>query len=465
MRKHRLFTTVAGSLAMVVAHSSSEAVLSSMKSFGMGGTSCCYPVDAFAGVYNPAGITAIPDRIDMGLYWIQRYQRSKIHDLPTYPPFVVEQTHLQPSRFNDSWDASKTPNTYAAEFAIKKGWCKQICNRNVELAASFNIHNHDYQKTTYGRPVPLLGTTPMGGEIVIETASMVFASKICNMHSFGLSVNFNVQRLKIDGFQNIDNPLQSQFPGYVTNRGYSYSNGWGVTLGYLFEWNNLKAGLSWRPKTSMKNFNKYKGFIPEQGSVDIPEALAGGISYRLFNCVTVAGEARYTWYHKEHGIGNATFPEFKEGTNPRDYLFGGKFGPGTAFRNELLYRAGLEYEIDPCYAVRAGFIYSKTPIPRDSTFGNFHTIFAKEALLTFGGTWKFRGCQEFSIVYINGFTHKIKGKNSIPPTIHVATPGGLVEVPINDQLGPQGFTGESAGGEADLKQRVCALGVAYGYTF
>ena len=181
--------------------------------------------------------------------------------------------------------------------------------------------------------------------------------------------------------------------------------------------------------------------------------------------MTAALDIQYEWFHKIRSVANPPFPTRSPDVDPQKYLFGGTFGPGDAWRNQLLYRAGLEYEMNASLTLRGGYIYGRTPIPRDATFANLHVIFAQQSIATFGATWKFKECQELSVVFINGFTHNIKGKNSIPATLNTATPQGLVQLPINEVVGPNGLTGERAGGEADIKQRVYGIGLAYGYVF
>lgn len=468
MSKYRLLNWFAGSMALLATHTSSTdaLIVSSVKSLGMAGTVVSHPIDAFAAVYNPAGLTAIPDRFDVGLFWVQTYQRSRIRDLPTYPPIIVEQLGgLQPSDLNTSYDAAKTPNHYGGEFAIKKGWCSNFCNRRVEFAAGFNVHSVDATKTTYGRPVPFQGTTKLGAEHLLETASLVFAAKICDMHSFGVTADYNIQRFKFNGFENLDNPFISKYPGHVTNRGYNYSQGWGTSLGYLFEYRCFKFGASWFPKVSMKKVDKYEGFIPDKGNVDMPQRFAVGASYRFCSSLTLAFDVEHIWWKNSPYTGNPLIQPIPPGADPTDYQYGGVNGPGLGFRNQTFYRVGAEYDFNPCYTFRVGYLHHKTATRNNQTLGNMHVCYAYQDLLTFGATWKYNECQEFSIMVLNGFTHKIKGKDSIPATVPKVINGHLVHIPINEVVGPHGFTGERAGGEVDLKQRLLGLGIAYGYYF
>lgn len=468
-----------------------EALLAGVKTTGMAATSVAYPIDAFAGVYNPAGITLICDRLDTGISWVQTYQRGKVRDLPEYSANILAQQPpdgtfnpltqegTQPSDLNQSYNAAKTADIYVPEFGVRKGWCLNLCRTNIEMATSIIVHNRNDLKTTFGRPFDLFGTTPLGLEYIHQTAAFLLAARFCEMHSIGVSVNYNLQRLKVDGIEKFANRFFSIHPEDCTNRGYNYSNGWGITLGYLFEWKCFKAGAAYHPRTKMTKFRKYRGFIANEGQFDIPERFTAGISYQVLPCLAAAFDYEHIRWRGIPQLRNNTFPNLSNvgPLGPADpnfpiYALGAPRGPGFGFENQSFYRFGVEYKMNNCFTLRTGFRHADTPVKNEFTAVNLLTMDLMENVVTFGGTWRLNRCHEVSFFYALGMTKKLTGKNSVPRCVPqpvivpvVGTVVGRVEVPINAVEDQNALTNERANGEVDIKQRRVGLGLAYGWYF
>lgn len=489
MKIRTIGALVCAGVAVFTMHSRpADALLAGVKTTGMAATSVAYPIDAFAGVYNPAGITLLCDRLDTGISWVQTYQRGRVRDLPTYSgtqyllPPPVGTGGLQPSSLNQGYNGAKTADIYVPEFAARKGWCLNLCGRNVEVATGVVVHNRNDLKTTYGRAFDLFGISPMGLEFIHQTAGLIFAARFCDMHSIGVSVNYNIQRLKVDGLEKFANPYFSIHPEDCTNRGYNYSNGVGVIIGYLFEWNCLKAGAAYHPRTKMGKFNKYRGFVAAEGMFDVPERFTAGISYRVFPCLTAAFDYEHIRWTGIPQLRNNTFPNLSNvgPFGPADpnfdtYALGAPRGPGFGFKNQSFYRFGVDYKMNNCFTVRAGFRHANTPVKREFTAVNLLTLDLMENVATFGGTWRLNRCHEISFFYALGMTKKLRGKNSIPRTVPqpvippVTIPNvgtvGRTEVPINAVEEGNLLTDQRANGEVDIKQRRVALGLSYGWYF
>lgn len=480
MKKRTIGSMLCAGLVLFTLQSKpAEALLAGVKITGMAATGVSHPIDAFAGVYNPAGITVLPDRLDSGISWVQTYGRGRVRDLPTYPAAVLAQFPppvqngtggVQPSDFNQGYNGAKTADIYVPEFGVNKNWCFNTCNGPLEVSTGIIVHNRNDLKTTYGRAFTLFGTSPMGLEYIHQTAAFVFATKFCNMHSFGISFNYNLQRLKINGLEKFTSDPFSVSPQDTTDRGYSYSNGWGLIVGYLFEWDCFKAGAAYHPKTTMNKFKKYSGFVADHGAFDIPERFTTGVSIRPMKGLTFAFDYEYIHWRGIRQLRNPIFPNLSLSATDDRYLLGAYDGPGFGFNNQNFYRFGAEYEVNRCFTVRAGFRHSPSPIPNEFTAVNLLTLDCMEDVLCFGGTWRMSQCYEVSFFYGIGFTKKIKGKNSIPVNVPQPAPDGApyfgrLELPINSTVEADALTFERADGEVDIKQRRVALGVSLGWYF
>jgi len=463
---------LAGVAVLSLQCNKADALLAGVKTTGMAATSVAHPIDAFGGVYNPSNITNLCDRLDFGISWVSTSQGATIRDLPDYTdisysgvPLLALTGGVNPSDLNGYRDGAKTADTYVPEFGIIKKLNCNYCpyDMPLELTAGFLSYNRNDLKTTYGKAFELFGTSPTGLEYIHQTASVLIAAKLCHMHSFGLAINYNVQRLKLNGLEGFANDAFSTKPTKTTNRGYNYSNGVGVILGYLFEWNCFKVGASWQPTTSMRNFDKYSGFVAANGSFDLPERYQAGISYTPVCGFTMAFDWERIQWCDIPQLRNDTFP------NLENNLLGSKGGAGFGFEPQNFYRVGFEYELNPCFTVRAGFRHANTPIDSEWTAVNILTLDTMENVVTFGATWRVNRCHEISMFYGLGMSKTVRGKNSIPTQVPQYNPntGTKVFPPLNAD--PQVFasTGQliNGGGEVDIKQRRCALGISWGWYY
>lgn len=387
-----------------------EAVLASVKTTGMAATGIAYPQDALAGAFNPAGMAAVGDRFDMGFTWDNATRRSKVSGNRA----VIPGTRIPVPGINGSFSASRSPNLYNGDFGINK---QLPCNMSVGLV----VYNRNANKTTYKNAFPLLGTSRLGMEYIHETISPTFAIKLWKCHNFGVSLNWMIQRLKVNGIQNFDNPLFSSAPGRVTNRGYSYAHGVSYTVGYrgqLTRW--LSVGVTYQPKTHMGKFHKYKGFLAEHGKLDIPEKIGGGVAVRFLPCASVAFDVEHIDWKHIRALHNPLL------TPPALFInkLGTKHGTGFGFRSQTFYRVGIDYDICDCLTVRAGFRHARTPIRGSQAAVNLLTVDTVQDYLTLGATWCINRCNEVSFFYAHGFEHKVKGRGAIPAFLG----GGNVEL-------------------------------------
>jgi long-chain fatty acid transport protein len=445
MNLHRYMSIALGmAIGLCGWSSQADAVIASVKSFGMAAAGIAYPLDSFAGAFNPAGNVEICDRADVEITWLHNTGHARIKgNALDANPFI---SALVGGKINGRYNGFKTKDTYAPNFGINKrlGCCD-------EWAIGLVVYNRNFTKTTYNKPFVLLGTSPLGLEYVHETVSPILAYKINDRHNIGISANYMVQRVKVDGLEKADrtpsalNPIGSASPGHVTNRGYDYSTGWSFTLGW--QWHvidEVTIGLTYQPKTSMRRFDKYKGFLAHKGKLDIPSFYSGGIAWRVIPCVVVAFDVQHYAWDEIQSLHN---PLLHDGVIQP---LGSKHGPGFGFRSQTFFRLGVDWRIDECWSVRAGYRYGNTPIRRSQTVVNQLTLDCVENYLTAGATYAWNPCWEVSGFFAYGFEKRIKGKHSIPEGIPIALPGAMF-----------GF----GGGNADLVEQKFALGLALGWNY
>jgi long-chain fatty acid transport protein len=420
MKLNRFLTTALGTFAAILCQSSeAEALAASVKTFGMAGTGVAYAQDALAVAYNPAGMAWVGDRLDLGIHWAHDSGKTKIHG------------NLLPTT-NDTYHAYKTKNFYSPEFGVNKTFgCE--CEWSVGLA----VYNRQQGKTTYNKPFGLIGTSNLGLEYVHETISPVVAYRLNDCHSFGITLNCMVQRLKVNGIQKFDNAIFSSHPGHVTNKGYDWSVGFGTTLGWQWKvFDGFTLGLTYQPKTSMPRFNKYKGFLAQKGKFDIPQVFSGGISWRFVDCATICFDVQYyDWaqikaLHNKLAGGLAELAQDKLGTSK---------GTGFGWKSQTFYRVGLDFAATEDLILRVGYRHVNANTKKSQTVVNQLILDIVDDYATCGATYRINCDQEVSAYFAYGFKNKIKGNGSIPASF--------------------------GGGESDIEAQKFALGLGWGMNF
>jgi long-chain fatty acid transport protein len=444
MKLNRMLAATLSACISLGISASADAVLSSVKTFGMAATGVAYPQDALAAAFNPAGAVEICDRIDVGFTWAQDKGHSRVHG-NTLPPELLGEV-------NGTFNGFKQSNAYSPDFGINK---RLGCDN--EWAVGFVVFNRNYNKTTYHKPFVLLGTSPAGLEYIQETASAVIAYRINECHNIGLNINLQGERLKVDGLENFDNPLFEAFglttvrPGHVTNRGYDYAFGWGVTLGW--QWHvidGLTIGLTYQPETSMTKLKKYDGFI-HKGKLNVPAIYSGGIAWRFCDSATVAFDVQHYAWNDVRNLHKPLLHKEKVDDVEVEVLepLGSKNGPGFGFRNQTFYRLGVDYMINCDWTIRAGYRYGNTPIRKTQTVVNQLVLDTPEHFVTCGFSYRPNENSEISGFFAWGFEKTIKGKESIPEGLPPPFPP------------PNGF----GGGNADLQDRKLAVGLSWGWYY
>lgn len=398
-----------------------EAILASVKSTGMAATAIAYPLDAMSLAYNPAGIVWVGDRLDVGAAWVRNFGKAKVTGNTLLPVFGI----------NGDFNGMRTKNSYAFEF----GFCKTYCGDCFQWAVGLAVYNRNFQKTTYNHHLNLFGTSHVGLEYLHETIAPTLAVRFWDCHSLGISLDWQIQRLKVNGLQNFDTPANSSSPGHVTNRGYNYAQGLTVTLGYRWQITDcLAIGVTYQPKTHMSKFHKYRGFLAQAGRLDVPEKIGAGIAYNIMPCLTACFDWEFIRWSKVKALHNPLIP------NLFTSKLGDSNGAGFGFINQNYYRFGLEYRYNECLALRLGFRHANTPVRRSQTAVNTLTLDLVEDFITTGATWTLNENNEISFFYAYGFEKKIHGKGAIP-----AVPFG--------------------GGNVTLKEQKQALAFGWGWKF
>ncbi len=392
-----------------------SATLASVKSLGMAAAVVANPMDSLVIAYNPAGITWVGNRIDVGFTPVYSVGKATITG-NTFPFADINKTYS---------------NHLKWVFNPEGGFTYKVCDW-LSLGAA--VYNEKELHTDYDEPLAILGTSDVGAQFIQEVVAPTIAFNLGWGQSVGISLDWTIQRLKATGLEGLAHPLLpiefTTDPDKVTNNHYNYSQGWGVKFGYLGCFRYFSVGASYKPKTKMAKFSQYKGFIAEEGSIDVPPMYRVGIAFYPLCGVTVAADFQYIEYSRIPALNNPFVP------NIFTYLLGSADGAGFDWSDQRFWRFGINWDINCDWSVRAG--YRTANVPFDKPDGNVLTLDTTVDFVVVGGSWRCLDGAEISAFVGHGFNRKISGELPPFPTF---------------------------GGKTTIEQNRTAIGVAFGWCY
>lgn len=247
------------------------------------------------------------------------------------------------------------------------------------------------------------------------------AFKVNENHAVGASVVFAETRFRaygLDAFKYFDEVLNfdiSADPAHLTNQGFDYSYGAGVRLGWQGEFmdDRLTVGLTYASKTYMTKLDKYRGLFAEQGDFDIPENYGIGIAIKPLKNLVIAADVVRINYHDVASVGNAgpgttlVFPlqsAIPSTVDPSKEL-GNDDGMGFGWKNQTVYKLGVQYGVNNRLQLRTGYNYGKSPIPNDQVTFNLLAPATVERHYSVGFTYKANDMLEVTGTYMYAASH------------------------------------------------------------
>ncbi len=347
--------------------------------------------NAFAGIANPANAVWIPDRWDVGYYWV--HQKSSIDNRDHNPLFPL-------GKFSTSY---RKENLTSIDAAITK----QLKFNSWEASIGFAFYsapNRLAVKTK--RPIPIAGTTPLVRIDDVQAFSAIFSLKLDASHSVGFSLDYYSLSHLRKGNQNADNALRSVSPGHVTNNGTDHSGGLGISVGWLWKISpSLDFGVAWIKKSYVGQFRKYRGFEPHHAKNYIPQSVGIGLGYR-FN-QKLAGRFEVLWIDLGNmpGANLTLFPNGKLNPHKR----GSNKSPGPGLQDATLLNLGLGYQFNSSFALGAGYSHRLKPARHSSQILShpyrFQTLYD---LLTVGANLNYKK-HDFYLIFTQGLRSRVQG--------------------------------------------------------
>jgi long-chain fatty acid transport protein len=370
------------------------------KARGMGGVAIALPQDAISGAANPANLTEVGSRLDLG------------------GDVFVPRAHSQLGGIGY--------NSSASLFAMPVMGAAYKFNRNMSVgfsAVPAGGGGSRYNLNLYNAQTGASIDKTLGVNLMIMHMNPTIAYRINKNNSVGLSGVLAIQTFRAYGLDFFSNFTQTGlFTDKLSNNGNDWSYGAGLKLGWLgtFFKDRLALGLSYQSRIYMTKFDKYEDLFAESGSMDYPESFGGGIALKITPDLTVAADVTRTLYSNVNAIGNHSATTTGSGfpVSQQVNALGLPQGLGFGWGDQTVYKIGATYDWNSSWTLRAGWNYGKSPINEK----NGEVLFAIVAPatvqnhLTLGATYKTNKHIEWSFSYVHAFKYEQSGPTLIGNT-------------------------------------------------
>ncbi len=364
----------------------------------MGGAAVGNPQNTTSLMTNPAAGSFVDDGFDVGLE-IFNPDRSAKSNLPAGPG--------SPGGVSFSGNGKK--NFLIPEVGYKKSVGKYALGISMYGNGGMNTKYKTSPVFPTGNPAqpfaPMNGGAPGATGINLEQLFIAptISTKLNDKHSVGLAVNLVMQKFKAQGigaFQGDPRANPNELKAF-TNPGASTATGISPQIGWMGKLNDkFTVGASYRFKTKMSAFKKYKGLFADHGKLDVPAALTIGASAKVSAKTTLAFDIQKIYYSDVTAMAN--------GFDARG-RFGDKNGPGFGWDDQTIYKFGIKTQATPKLAVMAGYNHGKAPLDSKDTFFNVLAPATVEDHLSLG--FEYSLSKDSSIIgsYTHTFKNTIKG--------------------------------------------------------
>ncbi|OGA70166.1 MAG: long-chain fatty acid transporter [Betaproteobacteria bacterium RIFCSPLOWO2_12_FULL_67_28] len=383
-----------------------------IKAKGMAGAATATAIDTFGGAVNPAKMVWVGNRIDFGAdLFSPRRSVSR------------EGSAAFGGAYNGSVDSD------SRYFLIPEFGYNRMINPNLSLGVTVYGNggmNTDFQPNLAGPAFApscagaqsnmLFGCGRLGVDMMQLIVAPTAAYKVNERNSLGVSPLLAYQRFKVDGLQAFGELGFSSNPNEVSNKGYDSATGFGVRIGWMGKVSDtVTLGAAYSSKVRMGEFDKYKGLFAQSGGFDIPENYNFGIAVKATPKWTVAFDIQQINYHSIASIANGVTNSLVTVPPVAPNRLGDSNGSGFNWRDQTVFKLGMEYEYTKALTVRAGLNYGKSPIRGNSMDDVSFNIIAPgvvETHLTLGATWTLPNKSELTLSYMHAFDKSVTGPSA-----------------------------------------------------
>ena len=380
------------------------------KAKGMGGAAIAYPQDAMAAVNNPASISAIDGRLDVGV------------------EIFVPDRGARISGNGAGLDGDYSGNGANPFILPEFGYVRPLSDT---LTFALTIAGNGGMNTDYEtNPFASFGASgPAGVDLKQVFITPTIAYEFAEGHSIGVSPIGLVQGFRASGIQPF--AAASSNPANFTNQGTDWSFGLGVRVGYYGELTDqIAIGAFYQSKVNASEFDDYAGLFADSGGFDVPASYGAGIAVKPVDAVTIAADVKRIEYSDVGSVGNPLSPLFQ------GVPFGADGGPGFGWDDITVFKIGADVAVSDTLTLRAGYGRSDNPVPSSETFLNILAPGVVQDHFTVGATVQLNERMDLTAFAMHAPSNTVAGNGSIPNNY--------------------------GGGEADIRLAETSVGLGFG---
>lgn len=356
---------------------------------GLAGAGTALSLSAFAPAINPAGLTGLGKRVDVGIAYFNPSREYSVSGNPSGFPGTFG---LAPGTVESGSNAFYIPSI-AGHLSLPGGH-----HLGLSIYGNGGM-NTDYQAQTFG-------FSPTGVDLSQLFVSGTYAREIVPGHSLGLSGIFAWQRFKAEGLQAFGN--FSRDANKLTNNDYSTSTGFGARIGYLGKLLPvLSIGASYQTKMSMSEFKDYSGLFAEKGDFDIPASWNVGVAVQALKILKISADVQQVLYSGIKAINNPLLPNLQQAR------LGDDDGAGFGWKDMTIYKLGAQVTPLPTLTLRAGYSYGEQPIPDSEVLFNMLAPGVVEQHVTFGVSKTLIPLLDIHFAFMYAFSNSVQGANPL----------------------------------------------------
>jgi len=424
------------------------------KAMGLAGAVVSNPQDSASLAVNPAGITAIGERVDVGLRFFMPKREAELETSASCPGcapigFDVDDKSRRNLFLipNFGFNLKIGENLWFGFNNYGNGGLNSTYDRNIYneagsalAAASGRAPNPD---DPLGPPLPpfsppegLAFPLPNTGTLGVDLQQGIFAptlaTKFREKHSIGVSLLIGVQRFSSRGLGNFQcftqtgrsdpvglascqasNGAVSATPSDgLTNNSSDWSYGAGARIGWMGEVHpRLTLGASYSSKIYMTEFDDYDELFAEDGDLDIPANFTLGATFKATPDLKVSFDFQQIQYEGVNSISNQG-PVLGPAPPCEDCLLGMDDGMGFGWEDINIYRIAAEYAYDSQWIFRAGYSWNDQPIPDSEVLFNILAPATIEKHMTFGFTFAPDKQSEYNFAYMHAFEKEVSSSQT-----------------------------------------------------
>ncbi|MBT8420202.1 MAG: outer membrane protein transport protein [Gammaproteobacteria bacterium] len=311
------------------------------KNKGMAGAGVALAKDALSGAINPANFVRLDRRLDFGgtLFMPNRGFKANDDGGGGYP-------EVEPGQYDSENDFFLIP-----QFAYNHPLDDKS---TIGVVTTMNGMNTEYDAASFQGFGA--ATKPTGADLYQMSLHVPYSRLITEKLSLGIAPIFGIQAARFRGLEPFGGV--SLHPGDVSNNGFDYAFGLGISGGVNYQVNDkLSLGAGMQSKINMTKLDKYRGLLAEEGNLDIPATFQVGVALHMTRKLTLVADYQRIYYSDVPAIANANGIFLTAGS------LGSDDGLGMGWKDAKIAKFGIQWAYDKNTVLRVGYSHGNQIIP------------------------------------------------------------------------------------------------------